>query len=154
MCPGEKSCRAIIACASQYRADQFSANLCALDDVKTTGMCCKDVTTNKIPNFVVDTDIDTELEVRRASVGFGRSGGASNKMVLKSANSRQTEISNINNIAESTSRKGGNSNRRGTAEYSHNRFQRQLDGVYELGQYAISAALVAGDLKNELGNFH
>ena len=114
-------------------------------------MYCKDVISNRLPDFLRRSNV-------RSYQAFGASAfasiansesilGAPNKLVVQSTISSQEELVNITRLADAVSRKGGKSNKKGTAEFNHGRFQRQRKGVYELGQYALSSAIAAAKIR-------
>ena len=126
-------------------------NICTLKGVISKGLYCKDVISNKLPDFLRRSNVRS-YQVLGASSYASRSNsesitGAPNKLVVESTISSQEELSNITRLADAESKKGGESNKKGTAEFNHGRFQRQRKGVYELGQYALSSAIAAAKIR-------
>ena len=127
-------------------------NICTLKGGISKGLYCKDVISNKLPDFLRRSNV-------RSYQAFGASAfasiansesilGAPNKLVVQSTISSQEELVNITRLlADAESRKGGKGNKKGTAEFNHGRFQRQRKGVYELGQYALSSAIAAAKIR-------
>ena len=126
-------------------------NICTLKGGISKGLYCKDVISNKLPDFLGKSNVRS-YQVLGASSYASRSNsesikGAPNKLVVESTISSQEELSNITKLADAESRKGGKGNKKGTAEFNHGRFQRQRKGVYELGQYALSSAIAAAKIR-------
>ena len=126
-------------------------NICTLRGGISKGLYCKDVISNKLPDFLRRSNVRS-YQVLGASSYASRSNsesitGAPNKLVVQSTISSQEELSNITRLADAESKKGGESNKKGTAEFNHGRFQRQRKGVYELGQYALSSAIAAAKIR-------
>ena len=126
-------------------------NICTLKGGISKGMYCKDVISNRLPDFLRRSNVRS-YQVLGASSYASRSNSESitcapNKLVVESTISSQEELSNITRLADAESKKGGESNKKGTAEFNHGRFQRQRKGVYELGQYALSSAIAAAKIR-------
>ena len=117
-----------------------------MDDDGGVGLCCDDITSNNIPDFIKWREIHSKSVSRKAILTSIESNKVTNDIVVKSAKSGQILTRNITNLAEIESTRGGNGNKRGTPEWSHSRFQRQREGVYELGQYALSATIAAAKI--------
>ena len=132
-----------MVCASQYSASLISSNLCTLDDGKTKGLCCNDVTTNPIPNFISDVVAPTPPRP-----------GAPNAMVFDAVSPGEDEREYLMDIANDVL-DGGSVNEEGTAEFFHQFFLQQdrtsksksIDD--ELG---LKAAMVAKQLQKARGN--
>ena len=126
-------------------------SICTLRGGISKGLYCKDVISNKLPDFLRRSNVRS-YQVLGASSYASRSNsesiiGAPNKLVVESTISSEEELSNITRLADAESKKGGESNKKGTAEFDHGRFQRQRKGVYELGQYALSSAIAAAQIR-------
>ena len=126
-------------------------NICTLKGGISKGMYCKDVISNRLPDFLRRSNVRS-YQVLGASSYASRSNsesvtGAPNKLVVEYTISSEEELSNITRLADAESKKGGESSKKGTAEFNHGRFQRQRKGVYELGQYALSSAIAAAKIR-------
>ena len=131
----------MVLCASQFSKSEIAANTCSLGDDGETGLCCEDISENDVPIFLSGP----RKTLLRSS---GRSGLSpiSNDIVVKSSKTSKVLTQKITRVAAIESKRGGNGNKNGTSEFSHSRFQRQRNGVYELGQYALIATITASKL--------
>ena len=110
------------------------------------GLCCKDVTSNKVPNFNALRGTASKSRSTASLLRSSSSNQVSKDIIVNSTKSSQVLTKNITDEAGIESKRGGNGNKKGTSEYSHSRFQRQRKGVYELGQYALTTTIAAAKI--------